>query len=99
MAQVIWTENALLGLREVVEYIELFNPSAANSLAQQVFAASDQLVEFPESCQLIEELPDHTFRQLLVNPLRLLYSYEGEYVTIMHVVRQERSLRKLVSEG
>ncbi|RMA80950.1 type II toxin-antitoxin system RelE/ParE family toxin [Umboniibacter marinipuniceus] len=99
MAQVIWTENALLGLREVVEYIELFNPGAASSLAQQVFEATDQLVEFPESCLLVEELPDHNFRQLLVSQLRLLYSYEVDKVTIVHVVRQERSLRKLISEG
>jgi len=99
MAQIIWTENALIGLRDVVEYIELFNPLAAASLARQVFDATDRLVDFPESCQLVEELPDHNFRQLLVEPLRLLYSYDSERITIMHVVRQERSLRMLVSEG
>ncbi|MEQ3697162.1 MAG: type II toxin-antitoxin system RelE/ParE family toxin [Pseudomonadales bacterium] len=99
MAQVNWTENALFGLRDVIEYIELFNPDAADSLAREAFNSTDRLADFPKSCQLVDELPDHDFRQLFVGPLRLLYSYDGEHVTIMHVVRQERSLRKLVSEG
>lgn len=98
MAQVVWTENTLHGLRDVVEYIELFNPDAASSLARKTFEATDHLVDFPESCQLVDELPDHSFRQLLVGPLRLLYSYDGEQVTVMHVVRQERSLRQLISQ-
>ena len=97
MAQVIWTDNALHGLRDVVEYVELFNPLAASNLAKEVFLATDRLIDFPESCPLVQELPDHSFRQILVDLLRLLYLFDNDTVTIMHVIRQERSLRAFLA--
>ncbi len=37
MAQIIWTEPALLDLNEIAEYIAIDKPSAAIRLVQKVF--------------------------------------------------------------
>lgn len=97
MAEVIWTENALLGLRDIVEYIELFNPAAAAGLASSVFAATGRLEDHPLSCLMVDELPDMDFRQLLVGPVRLLYQYRDANVVILHSVRQERALTSVLT--
>jgi len=43
MAQIIWTEPALLDLNEIAEYIALDKPDAARRLVKQVFSSVDVL--------------------------------------------------------
>ena len=49
MAQIIWTEPALLELDEIANYIALDKPSAAAKLVKQIFERIDQLADFPSS--------------------------------------------------
>ena len=49
MAQIIWTEPALLDLNNIAEYIALDKPSAASHLVQKVFSKTERLEKFPES--------------------------------------------------
>ena len=49
MAQIIWTELALLDLNEIAECIALDKPSAAIRLVHKVFSSTDRLEQFPES--------------------------------------------------
>lgn len=49
MAQIIWTEPALLDLNEIAEYIALDKVTAARGLVKQVFSSVDRLKRFPES--------------------------------------------------
>jgi len=49
MAQIIWTEPALLDLDAIAEYIALDKPSAASHLVKKIFSSIERLEQFPES--------------------------------------------------
>ena len=99
MAQIIWTEPALLDLNEIAEYIALDKPDAASHLVQTVFSKTERLEEFPESGRNPPELKKSRYKELIVGPCRIFYRIEKNKVYILYVMRNERKLRKyLLSE-
>ena len=99
MAQIIWTEPALLDLNEIAEYIALDKPGAASHLVQKVFSKTERLEEFPESGRNPAELKKSRYKEIIVGPCRIFYRIEKNKVYILYVMRSERKLRKyLLSE-
>ena len=96
MAEVIWTDPALDQLEEIAEYIALDKPSAASNFVRTIFSTVDRLEQFPESGHAPPELPDSIFRELYVRPCRIFYRNEDDVVLILHVMREERQLRRLL---
>jgi len=76
MAQIIWTEPALLDLNEIAEYIALDKPDAASRLVQAVFSKKERLEEFPESGRKPAELKKSRYKELIVGPCRIFYRIE-----------------------
>ncbi|PWQ94795.1 type II toxin-antitoxin system RelE/ParE family toxin [Leucothrix arctica] len=97
MAELIWTEPALADLDEIADYIALSNLPAAKELVGRVFGTVDRLEQFPELGRVPPELEGFSYREVIVNPCRVLYKVESESVLILHVVRQERELRRFIS--
>ena len=96
MAQIIWTEPALENLNDLAEYIAVSNPQAAKQLVQKVFDKVERLEQFPDSGRIPVEISTLNYRELIVNPCRVFYKVENESVYILHVLRQERDLRKFL---
>lgn len=94
MAQIIWTEPALLDLNEIAEYIALDKPDAARRLVSQVFSSAGHLEQFPESGRVPPELERSKYREIIVGPCRILYRVDQDKVYIVYVMRGERQLRK-----
>jgi len=94
MAQIIWTEPALLDLNEIAEYIALDKPSAAKALVQKVFLKIERLKKFPESGRKPPELKKSRYKEVIVSPCRIFYRIEHSKVYILYVMRSERMLRK-----
>ena len=93
MAQLIWTEPALLDLDEVAEYIALDNSSAASNYVQKVFDRVERLSTYPNSGKRPKELPRTSYREVVVPPCRIFYRVEKDIVYILHVMRSERLLQ------
>lgn len=96
MAEIVWTDPALDQLAEIAEYIALDKPEAAARFMKHAFAAVDRLEDFPKSGHVPPELPDSIYRELYVKPCRVFYRCEEDLVLIVHVMREERELRKLL---
>lgn len=96
MAEVIWTEPAREGLNDIVEYVGLSNPKAAKDLILRVLQSVERLSDFPESGRVVPELPELSYQEIISNPCRILYQHKGEQVFILHVMRQERDLRRFI---
>ncbi len=96
MAQIIWTEPALNNLNDIAEYIAVSNIYAAKQLVDNVFNKVQRLEQFPESGRIPEEIETLNYREVVVNPCRVFYKIEGDSVYILHVLRQERDLRKFM---
>jgi len=100
MAEVIWAEAALADLNEIAEYIALSNRPAAKRLIKNIFAHISRLERFPQSGRIMPEFNDLPYREVLVNPCRILYKIDSDTVYILHVARQERAMRNyLLNSG
>ena len=94
MAQIIWTEPALLDINEIAEYIAFDKPNAASLLVQKIFSATDRLEQFPESGRKPPEFKKSRYREIILEPCRIFYRIEKDKVYILYVMRSERHLRK-----
>lgn len=92
MAQLVWTEPALMNLDEITEYIALDDPSAASNYVQKVFDRVERLAIYPNSGKRPAELPRTPYREVVVPPCRIFYRVEEDAVFILHVMRSERLL-------
>lgn len=93
MAQLIWTEPALLNLDEVAEYIALDDPLAASNYVQKIFDRVERLTLYPNSGKRPRELLRTLYREIVVPPCRIFYRAENNTVYIIHVMRSERLLQ------
>ena len=99
MAEVIWTSPALDDLNELAEYIALSNIAAAKKLTQKIFDKISRLESHPESGKRPLELSNLNYREVNVNPCRIFYKVDGDKVYILHVMRQERDLRRFILQS
>ncbi len=96
MAEIVWTDAALDQLEEVAEYIALDKPEAASGLMKNVFSTVDRLEEFPDSGHVPPEMPNSVYRELYVRPCRIFCRCDADVVFILHVMREEKQLRKFL---
>lgn len=96
MAQIIWAEPALNNLNDIAEYIGVSNSYAARQLVENVFRKIERLEQFPDSGRVPEEISTLNYREVVVNPCRVFYKVDNDSVYILHVLRQERDLRKFL---
>ena len=93
MAQLVWTEPALLDLDEIAEYIAMDDPLAASNYVQKVFARVEHLAMYPKSGKCPEELPRTPYREIVIPPCRIFYRVENDSVLNLYVMRSEQLLR------
>ena len=96
MAEIIWTNPALEDLNDIAEYIALSNLLSAKKLVVKIFAKVERLEEYPESGKTPIELSNLNYREVIVNPCRIFYKIDNDKVFILHIMRQERDLRKFL---
>ena len=96
MAEIIWTNPALDDLNDIAEYIALSNLQSAKTLVSKIFEKVERLELFPESGKKPIELSNLNYLELVVNPCCIFYKKDNDKVYILHVMRQERDLRKFL---
>lgn len=96
MAEIIWTNPALEDLNDIAEYIALSHLPLAKKLVAKIFDKVERLETLPESGKKPIELTNLNYRQVIVNPCRIFYKIDNNEVFILHVMRQERDLRKFL---
>jgi plasmid stabilization system protein ParE len=94
VSRIIWTDPAIADLDEIADYIALYKPSAAAKLIAKVFKRTDLLAYFPLSGRRVPELPELSYREVIVKPCRIIYRIEGGYTFIVLVQRGERRLQR-----
>jgi toxin ParE1/3/4 len=96
MAEIIWTKPALEDVNDIAEYIALSHLQSAKDLVAKIFDKVERLEEFPRSGKKPLELTNLNYREIVVNPCRIFYKIDKDKVFILHVMRQERDLRKFL---
>ena len=93
MAQVIWADPALSDLEAIADYVAVQNPAAAALLVARVLEHVGQLAAHPESGSKLVAFKRSRYRQLIEQPCRVVYRFDGKHVFVLHVMRSERLLR------
>ena len=98
MAEIIWSESALLDLDEIADHIALDKPNAAKKLVKNVFNTVDRLEQHPESGRFPPELKGKRYKEIVVGPCRIFHriDVDQDKVFILYVMRGERTLRKFI---
>ena len=79
---VLWTEEAVVNLEAIAEYISAFNPAAAERLAQRLIELADSLAEFSDRGR---EAGDGKREMTIVWPYVLRYRTEEDRVIILRI--------------
>ena len=82
---VIWDDEAVEELRQIVLYIAQHNPVAARKMGNAIFEKTLQLRSFPQSGKVFRKLHREDVREIPAPPYRIIY----------HLKHAERTVRIL----
>ena len=94
MAEVIWSEPALLQLDAIASFIALDKPEAARAVVQKIVEVTDHLARFKKMGRKIPEFPRPDYRHVWIRPCWIYYRIRDDEIHILHVRRAEQPLRR-----
>jgi plasmid stabilization system protein ParE len=99
MAEVNFTAEAELCLREIFEYIAQDNPSAATRLLEGIVSKLDVLREFPEVGYRYERIADRHVRILLYGQYRIPYLVKPDRnIDVLGIYHGARLIERLLED-
>ena len=99
MVEVVWTPRAVRNLREIHRFISRDSQWSAEATVERVQSAVWRLEPFPLSGRGVPEFGT-PYREILVNPYRVIYRYDQEHdaVIVLNVVHGSRRLPPSLEE-
>ena len=97
--RVYWTNSAIQDLAEIARYVGRERPIVAKSLIDKIELKSKALTTSPERCRVVAEIAEHglsNFRELLVNPYRLIFRLAGRKIYVIAVLDGRRNIEDLL---
>ncbi len=97
--EVVWAEIAENDLVKIIEYIAEDSPSIALKILRKIKKQVEALAVFPERCRVVPELNDHginIYREMVVEPWRILYRVSDAKVFVLSVVDSRRNIEDLL---
>jgi toxin ParE1/3/4 len=88
--KIVWTEQALVRLTEIQDFIARANPEAAERLVQQIAKRGEGLSKFPEMGRMVPELPETGLREIIEGRYRLVYRIQAKGIQIVTVFEGHR---------
>lgn len=79
-------------MESIGAYVAQDDPDAAWRLVSSTLERVGALSEFPFLGRVVPELGMEPYRELLIEPLRVIYLVEPERVTVLSVLHQARFL-------
>jgi toxin ParE1/3/4 len=97
--RVEWTAVARRDLTEIVAYLEAESPQAALQALESIEQAAASLESMPDRGRLIPEVQRFAvrhYRELIIQPHRLVYRVRGEVVYMLGVFDGRRNLEDVL---
>jgi toxin ParE1/3/4 len=98
---VYWTNTAQEDLTAIIDYIASDSMDRALSIYQKIKNAADKLNNFPERGRIVPELKHHNieiYRELIIEPWRIIYKIEMDAVFVLAVFDVRRNLEDILLE-
>lgn len=90
MAQVRWSNQALIDLEEIFEYLFRDSPSFAADLVQDLTLAPRRLAKHPRIGRMVPEYEVDRLRELLIGSYRLVYEITDERIEMLRILHGRR---------
>lgn len=93
--KVFWTKQAVTDLKEIINYIEEDNISAAVKTKKNIQSLCDKLNSNPEKYRIIPELKEigvNSYREIIYKPYRILFKLTEKNIYIFAVIDSRRDL-------
>ena len=96
--KVIWTDEAIADLRQLVTFISDDNPDAAVKLGETLIQKSMTLSLHPRLGRMLRDPRKDSLRELIIPPYRLVYEIDDSTQTVRvrvlwHGARREPEIR------
>jgi plasmid stabilization system protein ParE len=88
--KVIWTEQALMRLVEIQDFVVRANPTAAERLIHRIVERGEGLSKFPEMGRAVPELPGTGAREGIEGRYRIVYRIESKVIQVLTVFEGHR---------
>jgi toxin ParE1/3/4 len=97
VAEVAWTDEALVDVERARAYTARQSPRGAQTVLRQIRDAVRRLRDFPASGRIVPEFDDPVYRELIAGRYGVIYRLEADesLVRIMMVVHGSRLLPPL----
>jgi len=88
--KVIWTEQALVRLIGIQDFVAQANPGAAGRLVRRIVERGEGLSKFPEMGRMVPELPGTGLREIIEGRYRIVYRIKAKDIQIVTVFEGHR---------
>lgn len=80
MAEVRWTDSALLDIDSIAEYIAEDSEKYAGIQVERFFKEAEILEKHPYAGRIVPELNDQYIREIVLGNYRIIYRVFSEYI-------------------
>ena len=84
-AKIIWSPRAVHNLEEICNFIAYDSEKYAKIFAQRIFAAIEDIADFPEIGRIVPEYHRPEIREKLLGKYRIVYRMTDEVIEIITV--------------
>jgi plasmid stabilization system protein ParE len=92
MAHVIWTNEALLDLDELTDYIARDSVHYAQSVAASILKTAKTIPEHPKIGRIVPEIERDDIRERFVYSYRLVYQVREDRIPLIAIIHGSRLL-------
>lgn len=90
--KVHWTDNALVHLIDIYEYIAHDSPIYAKRMVDKITKRSQQIANFPMSGRMVPEYEAEDIREIIEKPYRIIYRIKPEQIDVLATIHCARLL-------
>lgn len=97
--EVLWTENAIFDLEQIVEYIKLESVTIAKKIFSELREKGNTLYYFPNKGKVVPELQNIgiiKYRELIHKRWKIIYKIQESKVYILVVVDSAQDLENIL---
>ncbi len=88
--KVVWSEQALVRLTEIQDFVARANPEAAERLVHRIADRGEELSKFPEMGRTVSELPGTGLREIIEGRHRIVYRIQSKDIEVLTVFEGHR---------
>ena len=94
-----WSLSAERDLHSIIEHISKDSITNAKKILQRIRHEAETLNTFPENGRVVPEYEIQSlfiFRELIVPPWRIIYSFSGKHVNLLAVIDSRQNLEDFI---